>query len=171
MVHDPHSTRRSYLRRTEIPSPPLITTPSPGSPGGRWFCSPPWLGRRRALPPTWATAPHGPQRLEGLPCSGNRRTVPPPHRAPAGPPAALTHHRSADRLIRSGSHLDQQAAGHSLGRAGHPIDRAAGSPLPRDVEGRLAADRQLAATQAGSGQGRPGRTCAGLLEKKRRRIA
>src|SRR5208337_5689905 len=165
MVHDSHPTRRSYPRRTEIPSPPTITTPSPGPPGdGSALLHSLVAGSHRH--PSGLLRPDRAQRVEGLPRPGNRRTVPPPHRTSTRPSAAPTRDTGADRLACSGADLDQQATGHSLGRAEHPIERAAGSPLPRDDGRRLATDHQLAATQTESGQGRPGYARAEQLEKK-----
>src|SRR5271157_5963891 len=165
MVYDPHPTRRSYPPRTEIPSPPGITTASPGPPGdGSALLHSLVAGSHRH--PSGLLRPDRAQRVEGLPRPGNRRTVPPPHRTSTRPSAAPTRDTGADRLARSGADLDQQATGHSLGRAEHPIERAAGSPLPRDDGRRLEADHQLAATQTESGQGRPGFARAEQLEKK-----
>ena len=164
-MYDPHPTRRSYPRRTEIPSPPGITTASPGPPGdGSALLRRLVAGSHRH--PSGLLRPTVRSVLKDFLARGTAALFP----RRTGPPPDLQRRqqvtRVADRLARSGADLDQQATGHSLGRAEHPIERPAGSPLPRDDRRRLEADHQLAATQAESGQGRPGYARAEQLEKK-----
>ena len=165
MVYDLHPTRRSHPRRIEIPSSPGITTAS-SRPLGDGFALLRSLVTGSHRHPSGLLCPDRAQPLEGFFRSGKPPLF--PHRT--GPPPDLQRRQQVTQvltdLLAPGAYLDQQAVGHSLGRAEHPTQRAAGSPIPGNDRRRLEANHQLAAAQAGSGQGRPGSGRAEQLEKK-----